>query len=118
MYRGHPGMLAWALHRITGIAVLLFLLGHIIETSMLGLGPETYNKTIEFYRQAWFKPIEFLLVAAVLFHAGNGVMVMILDFWPAATKAYRWMFWVGVGLYVAVLIAVAYVMLGTLVGLR
>ncbi|MBI3997622.1 MAG: succinate dehydrogenase, cytochrome b556 subunit [Armatimonadetes bacterium] len=118
MYRGSPGMLAWVLHRITGVAVLLFLFGHIIETSMLGLGPDAYNRTIEIYRQAWFKPIEFLLVAAVLFHAGNGLIVMILDFWPNATRVYRRMFWIGAGVYILVLLPVAYLILGKVVGLR
>ena len=118
MYRGGPGMLAWALHRVSGIAVLLFLFMHILETTMIGFGPDLYNATINIYKQPWFKPIEFLLVAAVLYHAGNGFMVMILDFWPAATRAYRRMFWIGAGLYLIALIPVAYLMLGKLVGLR
>ena len=53
-------MFAWALHRITGVAVLLFLLAHIIETSMLTVSPEAYNRAISLYRQAWFKPLEFI----------------------------------------------------------
>lgn len=118
MYRGHPAMLAWALHRLTGIAVLLFLLAHIIETSTLILSPDLYNTTLEFYRQAWFKPLEFMLVVAVLYHAGNGILVMLLDFWPASTRAYRRMFWAGAAIYVAVLIPVAYLMMGKLVVLR
>lgn len=118
MYRGHPGMLAWALHRITGVAVLLFLLMHIIETSMLTVSPEVYNRTLEIYRQPWFKPIEFLLVAAVLYHAGNGILVMILDFVPTPARRYRRMFWVGAALYTVLLLPVAYYMLGNLVGLR
>jgi len=118
LYRGHPGMLAWALHRITGVAVLVFLLMHIIETSMLTLGPDAYNRAIGLYRQPWFKPIEFLLVAAVLYHAGNGLLVMLLDFRPTPSRAYRRMFWIGAGVYVVVLIPVAYLMLGKLVGLR
>lgn len=118
MYRGSPGMLAWVLHRITGLAVLLFLLMHIIETSMLMRGPEAYNRAIELYRQPWFKPIEFLLVAAVLYHAGNGLMLMVMEWRPTPSRAYRRMFWVGAGVYAAVLIPVAYLMLGKVVGLR
>ena len=118
MYRGHPGMLAWALHRITGVAVLVFLLMHIIETSMLTLGADAYNRAIGLYRQPWFKPLEFLLVAAVLYHAGNGLMVMILDFLPTPSQRYRRMFWIGAGVFVVILIPVAYMMLGKLVGLR
>ncbi|MDR7521859.1 MAG: succinate dehydrogenase, cytochrome b556 subunit [Armatimonadota bacterium] len=118
MYRGHPGMLAWALHRVTGVAVLLFLLMHIVETSMLLVGPDAYNRAIALYRQPWFKPLEFLLVAAVLYHAGNGLLVMILDFLPTPSATYRRMFWVGAGLYAVLLLPVAYLMLGGLVGLR
>ncbi len=118
MYRGSPGMLAWALHRITGVAVLLFLFAHIIETSMLTVSPEAYNRAIGLYRQPWFKPLEFLLVAAVLYHAGNGLMVMILDFVPAVTRSYRRMFWIGAAVYAALMVPVAYFMLGKVVGLR
>lgn len=118
MYRGSPGMLAWALHRITGVAVLLFLLAHIVETSMLTVGPQAYDRAISIYRQPWFKPLEFLLVAAVLYHAGNGLIVMILDFWPASTRMYRRMFLIGAGLYLVALVPVAYLMLGKLIGVR
>jgi succinate dehydrogenase / fumarate reductase cytochrome b subunit len=118
VYRGHPGMLAWILHRISGVAVLVFLFMHIFETSMITLGPDAYNSALALYRAAWFKPLEFLLVAAVLYHAGNGIMVMILDFLPTPSATYRRMFWVGAGIYVLALIPVAYLMLGKLVGLR
>lgn len=111
MYRGGPGMLAWALHRITGIAVLLFLLAHIVETSMLLYGPEAFNHTLALFKQPWFKPLEFLLVAAVVYHAGNGVVVLILDLFPYATRRYRTMFWVGAGAYVVLMIPVAVIML-------
>ena len=85
---------------------------------MLGLGPDAYNKAIGLYKNPWLKPLEFLLVAAVLYHAGNGLMVMILDLWPAATRFYRRMFWIGAGVYAAAMVGVAVVMLGKLVGLR
>jgi len=57
-------MLAWALHRITGVAVLLFLFMHIIETSLLGFGPAVYNSTLNIYKQpgssrsnsCWWRP--------------------------------------------------------------
>jgi succinate dehydrogenase / fumarate reductase cytochrome b subunit len=111
-------MLAWVLHRITGVAVLVFLLAHIVETSMLTVGPDAYNRAIALYKNPWFKPLEFLLVAAVLYHSGNGLMVMILDFLPTPSRTYRRMFWIGAGLYILVMIPVAFLMLGRLVGLR
>jgi succinate dehydrogenase / fumarate reductase cytochrome b subunit len=107
-------MLAWALHRITGVAILLFLFVHIVETAMLMYGPEAYNKAIELYRQPWFKPLEFLLVAAVVYHAGNGIVVLILDLFPYATRWYRTLFWVGAAVYVVVMVPVAVIMLRSL----
>ena len=117
MYRGGPGMLAWALHRISGIGVLLFLFMHILETTMLGFGPRLYNSTINIYRQLWFKPIEFLLVAAVIYHAGNGIIVMVIDFWPRATRVYRTMVWAGAAIYIALIIPLGAWMMRRLVGL-
>jgi succinate dehydrogenase / fumarate reductase cytochrome b subunit len=116
MYRGGPGMLAWALHRITGVAVLLFLFMHILETTMIGFGPDLYNATFAIYRQLWFKPIEFLLVAAVIYHAGNGIIVMILDFWPAATRVYRTMVWTGAVIYTLIVIPLGAFMMRRLFG--
>ncbi len=111
MYRGGPGMLAWVLHRVTGVAIVVFLLLHIIETSMILFGAETYKRALDLYRVAWFKPIEFLLVAAVVYHAGNGLLVMALEVIPSATRAYRRIFWVGAVAYAAVMVPVAYLML-------
>jgi succinate dehydrogenase / fumarate reductase cytochrome b subunit len=111
MYRGGPGMLAWALHRITGVAVLIFLLIHIIETMMIGFGPDAYNRAIAIYKQPWFKPFEFLLAAAVLYHAGNGILVMLVDFLPEATRVYRKLFWAGALVYTVLILPIAYFML-------
>lgn len=114
MYRGGPGMLAWALHRVSGIAILIFLLIHIIETMMIGFGPEAYNRAISIYKAPWFKPLEFLLVAAVVYHAGNGILIMIVDFVPAATRSYRRMFWTGAIVYLALILPVGYLMMRSL----
>ncbi len=81
-YRGGIGQWSWAAHRITGILVMAFLLGHIVDTFAVGFGPELYNETISLYQQWWFKPFEVALIAAVLFHALNGVRIILFDFWP------------------------------------
>ncbi len=117
MYRGGPGMLAWALHRITGVAVLVFLFMHIIETSLLGFGPAVYNSTLNIYKQPWFKPFEFLLVAAVIYHALNGIIVMIVDFWPASTRYHRQMLWAGAAVFVVLAVPVGFLIMRRLIGL-
>src|SRR3989337_1839251 len=117
MYRGGPGMLAWALHRITGVAVLLFLFMHIIETSLLGFGPAVYNSTLNIYKQPWFKPFEFLLVAAVIYHALNGIIVLMVDFWSASPRYHRQMLWAGAAGFVVLAVPVGLLIMRRLFGL-
>ena len=81
-YRGGVGQWSWAAHRITGVFVLAFLMGHIVDTFAVGFGPHLYDETISLYKQWWFKPFEVALIAAVLFHALNGLRIILFDFWP------------------------------------
>jgi succinate dehydrogenase / fumarate reductase cytochrome b subunit len=82
IYRGGIGQWSWAAHRITGVLVVAFLFGHIVDTFGVGFGPELYNETISLYKQWWFKPFEVALVAATLYHALNGLRIIMFDFWP------------------------------------
>jgi succinate dehydrogenase / fumarate reductase, cytochrome b subunit len=81
-YKGGIGQWSWAAHRITGVGVMAFLLGHVVDTFMVGFGPELYNETIALYKQWWFQPFEILLLGAVLYHALNGLRIILFDFWP------------------------------------
>ena len=81
-YKGGIGQWSWAAHRITGVLILAFLFGHIVDTFALGFGPELYDETISLYKQWWFKPFEVALIGAVLFHALNGLRIVLFDFWP------------------------------------
>jgi succinate dehydrogenase / fumarate reductase cytochrome b subunit len=81
-YKGGLGQWSWAAHRITGLGVAAFLFGHIVDTFAVGFGPELYDETISLYQQWWFKPFEVLLIGATLYHALNGVRIIIFDFWP------------------------------------
>ncbi|CAN5594071.1 hypothetical protein BH24ACT26_BH24ACT26_11530 [soil metagenome] len=82
VYRGGIGQWSWAAHRITGVLVVAFLFGHIVDTFGVGFGPELYDETIGLYKLWWFKPFEVALVAATLFHALNGLRIILFDFWP------------------------------------
>ncbi len=81
-YKGGIGQWSWAAHRITGVLILAFLFGHVVDTFALGFGPELYDETISLYKQWWFKPFEVALIGAVLFHALNGLRIVLFDFWP------------------------------------
>jgi succinate dehydrogenase / fumarate reductase membrane anchor subunit len=80
VYSGGPGQYAWALHRAAGIGILFFLLVHIIDISLIGLGQELYDLSVAFYAQPALIPMEILLVGAVVYHTLNGIRVMTIDF--------------------------------------
>jgi succinate dehydrogenase cytochrome b subunit len=89
LYKGSPGQWSWLLHRITGVAVILFLFAHVVDTAVVGWGPEAYNRVVSVYHNWVVKLLELGLVAAVLYHAINGVKIMVFDFWPATTRHMR-----------------------------
>ena len=111
MYRGREGMLSWMLHRVTGVGVLLFLLMHIVDTFLLGFGPEVYNTVLAIYKSPFMRVMEVGLVAAVLYHALNGLRVIIIDFWSAGTRYQQQLFWAEVVMFAALFIPAAYIML-------
>lgn len=86
LYRGSPGQWSWLAHRITGVAVVLFLFAHIVDTAVVAWGPEAYERVVAVYHNWVVKLLELGLVAAVLYHAINGVKIMIFDFWPSSAK--------------------------------
>lgn len=110
-YKGGIGQWTWALHRITGVGVIAFLFGHIVDTFALGFGPDFYNETISLYKHWWFVPFEVLLVGAVLFHALNGLRIILFDFWPALVRCQKTFAYVELGLFFAGFIPAAMIML-------
>ncbi|MEX2406529.1 MAG: succinate dehydrogenase, cytochrome b556 subunit [Actinomycetota bacterium] len=86
LYKGSPGQWSWLLHRITGVAIILFLFAHVVDTAVVGWGPDAYNRVTDVYHNWVVRVLELGLVAAVLYHAINGVKIMVFDFWPPSTR--------------------------------
>ena len=49
IYNGDTGQYAWLFHRMTGIGVLFFLLVHVIDIMLIGLGRDVYDHAVSFY---------------------------------------------------------------------
>jgi succinate dehydrogenase cytochrome b subunit len=92
MYRGQSGQWSWLLHRITGLGVLLFLLVHIVDITLAGFGKEVYDHSIQIFSTGIIRFVTLALIASLLFHACNGVRIILIDFWPAAHKYQQQMF--------------------------
>lgn len=113
-YRGGPGHWSWVLHRLTGVGVFVFLLVHIVDTAFIGWGPELYNKAMALYRNPIFRVGEVVLAGAVLYHALNGIRIIIIDFWPEATLVQRKLSYAVAAVFVAIYVPTAVYMLNFL----
>lgn len=110
-YRGKEGQWSWIFHRLTGLGVLLFLLIHIIDTVLIGWGPEIYDKVLALYSHPVFKVSEVGLFAAVWFHALNGIRIILIDFWRKGAAYQKQLFWIEMIIFVLTMIPVSYLML-------
>ena len=104
------GRAAWLLHRASGVGVLLFLLLHIGDTALVRLGPQAYDTVVAVYRNGAFRGLEIVLMAAVLFHAINGLRITIQDLWPGWLPVQRSMVYGTYALTAALWLPSAYFM--------
>ena len=105
LYRGREGMWSWVLHRITGVAIFFFLLVHVLDTSLVRVSPEAYNAVIGAYQTPIMGLGEVALVGAIVFHAFNGLRIILVDFWTWATRHQRVLFYVVIVLWIVTMLA-------------
>lgn len=105
LYRGKEGMWSWVLHRITGIGIYFFLLVHILDTALVRVSPEAYNAVIGHYQTPFMGVAEIALVGAIVFHAFNGLRIILVDFWNIGARHHKAMFYVVIGVWVVTMAA-------------
>src|SRR5664280_916176 len=99
-YRGSEGMVAWAFHRISGIAIWLFVLLHVFDIYLSGGNPSVYDDLLTFYASPLGRILEVLLGGALLYHALNGIRILLMDFWPRLTAYQKQIWYVNWGIFV------------------
>jgi succinate dehydrogenase / fumarate reductase cytochrome b subunit len=62
---------------------------HIVETSTVLFGPDVYNAAVGIFKNLPARIGEVVLMAALVYHALNGIRVIAMDFWPGLTIYYR-----------------------------
>jgi succinate dehydrogenase / fumarate reductase cytochrome b subunit len=93
-YRGGGPMITWMLHRITGLAIVLFVGTHVISSFfMQQIGSDWATAINTVYESMYF---QFVVIFVVLFHALNGLRIIVLDLWPKMLEYQReatWLEW-------------------------
>jgi succinate dehydrogenase / fumarate reductase cytochrome b subunit len=103
-YKKDSGSWAWILHRISGVALIAYLFLHIWSISPLVQGKAAFEQKMATYSSTLFSFVEWFLFAFVLFHALNGVRIIIVD-WADGAKYHKQLYlytWViGILLFLA-----------------
>jgi succinate dehydrogenase / fumarate reductase cytochrome b subunit len=104
-------MWTWVAHRITGVAVFFFLLVHVLDTALVRVSPNAYDEVIATYKTPIVNLMEVGLVGAVLFHALNGIRIILVDFWSKGPRLQRQMTWAIMAIWLVLMVPGAYFML-------
>ncbi len=116
-YRGREGMLAWAFHRISGVAIWAFVVLHVVDIYLVGGDPKAYDQILQVYASPIGRVGELLLGAALLYHALNGLRIIVMDFWPPLTRFHRELWYANWAVFVVVGLPVAYQIMAPAFGL-
>jgi succinate dehydrogenase cytochrome b556 subunit len=75
------GMWAWLLQRITAGVLIFGLTSHLIATHVLAIGELSGANIEKRLATAFFVAVDVSLLTAGVFHALNGVRMVVLDYW-------------------------------------
>ena len=94
--RAHPGFVAAMIHRLSGLALAVFLPLHFLSLG-LAFEAETFGDFVAWTNQPLVKVSEAVLVAALAVHFAGGLRLLAVEFfgltraqalWIAATFAF------------------------------
>lgn len=79
-YRGGSPMLAWMLHRITGVGIILFVGLHVVASFMMQQFGSDLATSLNIIYESWM--FQIVISFFVIFHAFNGLRILAQDVWP------------------------------------
>ncbi len=90
-YKGGGPMLAWILHRISGLGMIVFISLHVVASFFTQEMGSDWAITINIIYESVF--FQLFIYFSVLFHALNGMRIIVLDLWPRMIRYQREMTW-------------------------
>lgn len=83
---------AFVLNRLTGLALVVYLLIHLVILSLLLQGEAGWDEFIALARSPWFLALDVVLIFGILFHGLNGIRVTLVGLGIGVNRQ-RAMFW-------------------------
>lgn len=87
------GMWAWIGHRLTGIALVVYVFMHLSFLTTASLSHKSFDDLMAVTRSPSFVFMDFLLIVVVIYHAMNGIRVILFDAGIAIRKQ-KMVFWI------------------------
>lgn len=109
-YQGKGPMLTFILHRIGGLGIVLFVSVHMLSSILGGQVGVLLNTIYEH----WL--FQIFIFFCALFHAINGLRIVILDLWPKLIEHQREAIWVEWAVFVPLYAIAVIVILRTALG--
>lgn len=78
------GFISFVLRRVTGVALVIYLFLHMWVIGSVNLGPEAFDARLNLVQTPFFKFAEIALLAAVVYHAFDGVRLMIVHYFDVS----------------------------------
>jgi fumarate reductase subunit D len=80
--RNHPAFWAFVVHRVSGLALAVFLPGHFWALSQALQGAAQMDTFLALTQQPLVKVAEFAVVLALAAHLTGGLRLLVLEFLP------------------------------------
>jgi succinate dehydrogenase / fumarate reductase, cytochrome b subunit len=78
--RRRLGMWAYAINRITGVGLVIYLYLHLGVLSLLTRGQSSWDSFVSLARPPFYLALDVILLAGVLLHGLNGLRIAVTGF--------------------------------------
>jgi succinate dehydrogenase / fumarate reductase cytochrome b subunit len=79
MYKS-TGFISFLLRRVTGVALVIYLFVHMWVIGSVNSGPAAFDARLNLVQTPFFKLAEIALLAAVVYHAFDGLRLIIVHY--------------------------------------
>jgi len=100
------GTAAWALQRLSGLFLTLYLVAHLIVIGTVVRGEGSFDRMLSNFEKTPFLVLDAGLVGVVAFHGLNGLRLILMDF-AVGLRFQKALFWLSFALAIGVFIGSA-----------
>jgi succinate dehydrogenase / fumarate reductase cytochrome b subunit len=90
-YHGKQGMLTWALHRVTGLGIVVFVGIHVVAAFFLQQFGDDISIAVTTVYESW--QFQVVVYFCVLYHALHGLRLALEDLLPGLLRFHKELIW-------------------------